>query len=1544
MKKSTKVVLTLVLLLCTASIGIPLGISNYYEKYGEYYYKTLIVGKDDALLADDKVTDVKDCGDFSIVKYRSMKATGEAVSDLYAGNSKPFIIDTDMSLNAGLIEDVDASEVVERTELPAKSDDDIVVAVVDTGFDPEQSPYADRVVKGIDLTDTGEMTDQNGHGTLMTNTILQYSGQNVKVMPVKVMAGEGCRTSTLFEGMIAAVDSGADIVNVSMSSLFVESGDYSEQICAYAKSQNVPIVIAAGNNNMNTYSTVPANNYSGLVVAALDENGEKAGYSNNGDNVDVCSYGAVNVYNKYSCGTSVAAALVSSTLADNFEKGSTIEELEGLVNKLAEPMGGENEVVTYGNGLIIPKDFEPIHDEQSVIAESGKIYNLPWEQLDDVYLNTIILEKTSIYELRKWLDDLDEEQVDKLLERDTVLSQPYTLNEIEEEETKEETEAFIDLDKSREFDTYYDYIMSLDSDVVEPVCKTSPLIVKLVHKYEYDPRNGNKEENYHADNYLVYNGSLDGLKFMKKVGESDVYQSTQDTLDTGTTENKVFEQIASGFGAGHGSKWAKDREKVVTLYGTAFRLFCNAVPSTGEFSGLYHNRLTIVCGPTGTLLGGYANLKLNFTVREKVSSHSGAVTKTQKLYEGDFTDLIDSTTKVNCTGSKAYVENIGFSVGVCKSCHTDTGTWFKKTANGWKRCTGDDLSIHNGDVDGVCSRDAQTTIAGDNKNLGNEYKAKVYHVTAEGNKCCAFAVKGDTNMHGPFHAWTKTGNVWSFPEYIFKTHSNDISDAGGKAACTVTRRANATCKVCGDEVENYKIEPQGHRCQTNQPPKVSNESKDGDWADADSTKSLNNIKNDYCGRNIKNVENCSTNHLMYHHIKARFNYCTQGADGAPSTNSSDWAVADPWLCTWTCPELRAKGVVPSGPYNHLVMGAGDPIYKPLTLSSTYMDDAAAKSQSISGTVARNSYKLGISIVNDTPYPAEAGSNVATITGTATDQNYPSEGARPVQLGTVKHFCSGDTLGLNLDHVDNAISATCTPKKGYKFVGWYAGPSAETAELKTTSPTISINMPTSDYVLIAHVVGVRYNVRLYGNKLTTASSNIRNLNPNGFTYAVDTVNTAKGPEKVKPEDYITWTPGSANGFFYGAQFQVGNASCALPDVDKYCYKLPGYEAVQHTSTVYPNVDSDATKTESAPNAKQYIHHRDWCWYLYVGQDPATGAKGSEAANPFTDTQGVYENGIYKGCNDHFGTVQSWDLQLNEGGYANLFPVWTPIEYGVYYDKNTRNADDVTAGDGKLTDGAQGGFNPYTDSFEDVMMLYQYDSDYKYPENRWTRERGWGKSKFTGWNHKNSVLTPNGAQIANFKWEYEAGDDFSNLAPTCGTTFHQYAIFNDKPYVKAADIYDRNGNIAKLAEEMPGEPGKYVVSKSKLEEYILTMQQTKVLADEKNKFFKGYFPTYWWDRELGKFELGNFNEPDTVNAFGGKTRYWIEYLELEDMSNLSGSDKEFMDNNPDYIVIDPNDEDVATFEIHYSIQDEVKNYYTVTQKLYAGFWIKISTDIN
>ena len=104
-----------------------------------------------------------------------------------------------------------------------------VVAVLDTGVDTSHADLAGLTVAGTSLLPGGDPTvDPNGHGTAMAGIIaaatdngvgiagIGYAG--VKVMPVAVLDADGLgQDSDIIEGIVWAVDHGADVINLSFS-------------------------------------------------------------------------------------------------------------------------------------------------------------------------------------------------------------------------------------------------------------------------------------------------------------------------------------------------------------------------------------------------------------------------------------------------------------------------------------------------------------------------------------------------------------------------------------------------------------------------------------------------------------------------------------------------------------------------------------------------------------------------------------------------------------------------------------------------------------------------------------------------------------------------------------------------------------------------------------------------------------------------------------------------------------------------------------------------------------------------------------------------------------------------------------------------------------------------------------------------------------------------------------------------------------------------------------------------------------------------------
>lgn len=205
------------------------------------------------------------------------------------------------------------------------------LAMLDTGVG-EHGTLGKRV-RQIDLiTGDGPSIALHGHGTAVAALMIGDDGVSQGIIPGASLlsiriADEtgGSNTFLLAEGIVRAVDEGAQIINISMGSY----GDSPlvQDAVAYAGEKQVLIVAAAGNEGFSTPSYPAA--YEGVIaVGAVDAAGQHLAFSNTGDAIDVGAPGfdimaawPGEEYTSFS-GTSAAAPLVTGAL------GATMTETQ----------------------------------------------------------------------------------------------------------------------------------------------------------------------------------------------------------------------------------------------------------------------------------------------------------------------------------------------------------------------------------------------------------------------------------------------------------------------------------------------------------------------------------------------------------------------------------------------------------------------------------------------------------------------------------------------------------------------------------------------------------------------------------------------------------------------------------------------------------------------------------------------------------------------------------------------------------------------------------------------------------------------------------------------------------------------------------------------------------------------------------------------------------------------------------------------------------------------------------------------------------------
>jgi len=276
----------------------------------------------------------------------------------------------------------------------ATGSSDVVVAVVDTGFDVTHIDLAGkRTAAGYDFAedDFGVM-DEDGHGTCVAGIIAAVTNNNegvagvswgAKIMPVKVCKGKSsslsCSLVDFCQGLEYAADNGADIINMSMGWYEDQIGGFGVLLLTdainYAASKGVILIASSGNMSTSTPLYPSALDHV-ISVGAVNQNDERcaaegdqtsaincswgkpATGSGYGPTLDVMAPGSMNIwttdimgeagymrpgdYFPYFGGTSAAAAHVSglAALILSINPNLTPEEVENIIELAADDQVG----------------------------------------------------------------------------------------------------------------------------------------------------------------------------------------------------------------------------------------------------------------------------------------------------------------------------------------------------------------------------------------------------------------------------------------------------------------------------------------------------------------------------------------------------------------------------------------------------------------------------------------------------------------------------------------------------------------------------------------------------------------------------------------------------------------------------------------------------------------------------------------------------------------------------------------------------------------------------------------------------------------------------------------------------------------------------------------------------------------------------------------------------------------------------------------------------------------------------------------------------
>jgi serine protease len=244
-----------------------------------------------------------------------------------------------------------------------------LVAVIDSGVDAAHPDLAGRVVPGPDVIDNdGDPSDPTGHGTHIAGVIAAASGNGIggagiapaaRILSIRVLDLQNNGTAAnVAAGINAAVDAGADIINLSLNwSQATQALAPVTAAMQRAADSGVLLVVAAGNDAQGRCEE-PILPQRALCVGALSNNLKLSPFSSYGEGLGLVAPGDALVstwsngeYHTMS-GTSQAAAMTSGVAALLVGLGLHGDDLLQRLTATARDIGAPGADARSGAGLL----------------------------------------------------------------------------------------------------------------------------------------------------------------------------------------------------------------------------------------------------------------------------------------------------------------------------------------------------------------------------------------------------------------------------------------------------------------------------------------------------------------------------------------------------------------------------------------------------------------------------------------------------------------------------------------------------------------------------------------------------------------------------------------------------------------------------------------------------------------------------------------------------------------------------------------------------------------------------------------------------------------------------------------------------------------------------------------------------------------------------------------------------------------------------------------------------------------------------------------
>lgn len=251
-------------------------------------------------------------------------------------------------------------------------DNGVTIAIIDSGIDTDHEEFVGKISSISYNTYTDEVgvqyvEDDLGHGTNVAGVIGAKIGNdlgidgiinNVDLMIIKVNVPgeEGYSNSLIREGIYYAVNNGADVINMSLGSTYLDSSI--QEAVNYAYENEVFVVAAAGNDGTETMY-YPAALENVISVGSINSDVVLSDFSNYGNTIDLVAPGELiyttDLNNGYAqvSGTSFAAPHVAAVLGLLVSYGEySFEEINENFKNSSKDLGVLGKDNYYGYGMI----------------------------------------------------------------------------------------------------------------------------------------------------------------------------------------------------------------------------------------------------------------------------------------------------------------------------------------------------------------------------------------------------------------------------------------------------------------------------------------------------------------------------------------------------------------------------------------------------------------------------------------------------------------------------------------------------------------------------------------------------------------------------------------------------------------------------------------------------------------------------------------------------------------------------------------------------------------------------------------------------------------------------------------------------------------------------------------------------------------------------------------------------------------------------------------------------------------------------------------